>query len=100
MEITAIHHPIAERELQHSDGHIIRVIIGQPEPFPDGQDFYCPFHIIGLAGDKIRRAGGVDAVQALMLAKDMIGAVLYASAEFKAGQLTWNDEPELGFPTP
>src|SRR5262249_52380628 len=60
MEITSIDHPIAERELQHSDGHTIRVIIGRPEPFPDGKDFFCPFQIIGLRGDKIRRAGGVD----------------------------------------
>ncbi len=98
MEITAIRHPIAERELELGNGRVVRVIIGHPEPFPDGRDFFCSFHIIGLARDKIRRAGGTDSVQALVLALDMIGATLHASAEYKASQLTWNGESYLGFP--
>ena len=103
MELTAIHHPIAERELQHSDGRIIRVVIGRPEPFPGDESFFCPFRIIGLAGDKVRYAGGTDAVQALTLAQRMIGALLYTSDAYRAGQLTWEGGSvygDLGFPVP
>ena len=47
-------------------------------------------------------AGGMDAVQAIQLAMDMIGVRLYTSSKAKAGKLRWlsDDDTDLGFPVP
>ncbi len=64
---------IAERILE-VPGHPnldIRVKIGQPRPFPDDpeeKDFYCPYQITGIGSEKVRYMGGMDSMQALMLA--------------------------------
>ncbi len=64
---------IAERILE-VPGHPnldIRVKIGQPRPFPDDpeeKDFYCPYQITGIDDEKVRYMGGMDSMQALMLA--------------------------------
>lgn len=89
---------IAQRELSLSTKAIVTVVIGKPEPFPDGNGCYCPYQIIGLGDQKVRYAGGEDAAQALMLTLQTIGAVLYASHEAKSGLLTWNGGTDLGFP--
>ena len=89
---------IAQRELSLSTKAIVTVVIGKPEPFPDGNGCYCPYQIIGLGDQKVRYAGGEDTAQALMLTLQTIGAVLYASHEAKSGLLTWNGGTDLGFP--
>ena len=80
----------------------IKVRIGRPKRFPDGEDYFCPYQIIGMGNEKVRHAAGVDAVQALVLALERIGAELYTSDEAKAGKLAWLDDNEknLGFPVP
>jgi len=89
---------IAERELDTSDGRTVKVLIGQPQPFPEGSSYYCPIQITGIGKDMVMRAGGVDSVQALLLALKMIGARLYTSDEGRAGTLTWLERRNLGFP--
>jgi len=42
---------------------------------------------------------GQDSMQAVVLALQNIGAILYTSDEFKAGQLSWLGQRHLGFPT-
>jgi len=86
--------------LKSADGERpVTVRIGMPQLFDDGHDYFCPFEIDGLGANKVLRAGGIDAVQALQLAMTMIGMTIYASEEAAAGQLQWLDEyGDLGFP--
>jgi hypothetical protein len=41
---------------------------------------------------------GADAIQAMYLAMQMIGTLLYASEHHAAGRLTWSDGGGYGFP--
>lgn len=100
MKLTSVGVVIAQRELSLAQKAKISVYIGKPELFPDGNGHYCPYQIIGLGDHKVRYAGGEDAVQALTLALKSVGALLYTSAEGKAGLLRWNDSGDLGFPVP
>jgi hypothetical protein len=92
---------IATRELQ-VNGKKVTVVIGRPEKFPDGQDYFCPYQILGMGDEKVSYAGGVDAVQSLQLALKKIGTDLYTSTEYRTKQLCWDgsDSGELGFPVP
>lgn len=101
MKLTLVGVVIARRELALDGDKTVTVEIGKPEEFPGGGGYYCPFKISGMLGDKVRHAGGVDEVQALHLALQMIGAVLSASDEAKDGVLRWVGNPEdpaCGFP--
>lgn len=91
---------IATRELSLSPGKIITVLIGKPEKFPDTDDYYCPYQILGFGSQRVRYAGGSDAVQALELTLKMIGTDLYTSKEAQAGELSWHGGRNLGFPVP
>jgi hypothetical protein len=90
------------RELNGADGTVITVLIGKPQPFPDGADYFCPWQIVGAGSEKVHRAGGVDSVQAVILALQMIGATLMnAEAMFgHAFASTVFDPPTFGFPVP
>ena len=83
-------------------GKTVTVLVGKPEKFPDAEDYYCPYQILGLGNERVRRAGGVDAVQALELALKMIGTDLYTSKESQSGELSWSGgkKGDLGFPVP
>lgn len=89
---------IAERELELADGRTVQVVIGQPQLFPEGGSFYCPIRITGIGKEKIMRVGGVDSVQALVLALHAISANLYTSDEARAGTLTWLGRRNFGLP--
>lgn len=94
---------IAERQLERRDAqgveHEVKVLIGQPQPDPTpGGDWYCPFQILGLADDNVKAAFGVDAVQALTLCLQMIGAQLAHYRNIQGQKLTWLDQDSLGFP--
>ena len=84
------------------NGKEVAVMIGRPEKFPDGEDYYCPYQIVGMGGGQVRYAGGIDAVQALQLAIQMIGADLYSSQDARSGKLSWHagSPGDLGFPVP
>ncbi len=99
MKIDSIGEKIATREfeLSGSAGKII-VEIGKPEPFEGGADYYCPYQIIGLAGNRVRYGAGIDGVQALIHALHNIGARLYSSTEHREGRLTWFGKRNLGIP--
>jgi hypothetical protein len=46
-------------------------------------------------------AGGEDAIQALLVALNLVGTELYCSAEHEAGQLDWPEGSSgYGFPVP
>ena len=99
MKIDKLGQIIATRELELA-GTKRRVLVrfGRPKRFPDGQDYYCPYQIVGLGRDRVFYGAGVDSLQALVHALHNIGADLYTSNEAKAGQLTWLDDRNFGIP--
>jgi hypothetical protein len=101
MHLKAVGIEIATRMLD-LDGKQVTVVIGKPEKFPEGEDYYCPYQIVGMGDGQVRYAGGIDAVQALQLALQMIGVDLYTSQDARSGRLSWHagSPGELGFPVP
>jgi Domain of unknown function (DUF6968) len=77
MEINDLGDVIAVRELFLVENRRpVFVKLGKPRQFPDSSDYYVPFQITGAGSEKIRYAGGVDAIQALQLVMKMIGIYL------------------------
>jgi hypothetical protein len=93
---------IATRELTLDQSRKITILIGKPQPTPEGIDWYCPFEKLGIGSGRIKHAMGVDAMQALVLVLQMVGTELYTSGEYKAGRLEWDCgvNGDLGFPVP
>ena len=93
---------IATRDLVLRDqARAINILVRIYAPEKAKVDWICRFDIRWPEG-KIERWGtGVDAVQSLLFALQMIGAELYASSEHKSGRLEWL-EPDrgYGFPVP
>jgi hypothetical protein len=73
----------------------VRVRLGTPQPFPDAAygDYYCPYQIVGVGSEKVRYAGGVDAVQALELALHNLPTELDALRQDNPG-LGWANAPD------
>ncbi|HWB82995.1 MAG TPA: hypothetical protein VG675_02560 [Bryobacteraceae bacterium] len=100
MKIDSLGDVIAERLLRcgKAEGRVQRVVIslGRPLQFPDSQDFFCPYQIVGIGDEKVRYAGGVDSLQAIQLAIDLIAAELSSAEEdlsWEAGEVVG----DLGF---
>jgi hypothetical protein len=79
----------------------VKVILGAPY-LKTAPDFYvCEYHIEGIRTRPFY-AGGVDAMQALLLALFTIGAELHAQRELWRRKVWWRDEndpnEDLGFP--
>ena len=93
---------IATRDLVLRDqARAINILVRISAPEKAKVDWICRFDI-GWPEGKIERWGtGVDAVQSLLFALQMIGAELDASSEHKSGRLEWL-EPDrgYGFPVP
>lgn len=95
---------IAERELLLSKGgsgaRTVIVKLGMPRQFPDGTGYYAPFQVTGVGSEKVRYAGGIDAIQAIQLAMKMVGAYVSALTN-EGGDLRWEggDNGDLGFPS-
>jgi len=92
--------PIARREYTFSAAERVTPVvvqIGKPAPFPDPPyhgDWYCPWSVQGPDGLRELYAGGVDALQALVLAISGLRADLRSIA--RKGKLTWHDDEGLG----
>jgi hypothetical protein len=90
---------IASREFacegSQSNGTIV-VRIGRPAPFPDTPDgdWYCPYIIDGMGEHREHFMGGVDALQALLLAISAVRVELTSIAE--ATTVRWLDSDDLG----
>jgi len=93
---------IARRMLTLREGGGIRhfpIVIHAPEE--SGGDWICRFSIEWPNGKAERWGAGVDAVQALLSAQQMIGAEIYTSRYHKAGSLQWLQPGRgYGFPVP
>lgn len=86
---------VLTRLLEHGN-QTVSVQVGRPVPFDEqGTDCYVPFRIEGLGSDPMHfAAGGVDGVQAMLLALTMIGDTLA-----REEGLTLYGDTHLGFPT-
>lgn len=103
MKITELGDVIAMRKLRIKDEPTreVVVMIGKPQPFPDSDDYYCPYKIAGIGQEVIRYAGGVDAVQAMEEVIRVLPAELSALLQKHPG-LRWEDGPagDFGFRGP
>lgn len=88
---------IATRTLRLSKGGAVSISIHAPEK--SSVDWICRFEIGWPEGKAERWGGGVDAMQALISALQMIGAELIASEQHKSGELVWlSPNRGYGFP--
>jgi hypothetical protein len=88
-------------KLRRTDGEIeIPVRIFAPQA-ASTKTWFCHYQIDWPEGESTSRAGGVDSVQALYLAMQMIGSEIYTSSYHKSGKL-YLDAPGsgYGFPVP
>jgi uncharacterized protein DUF6968 len=93
---------IATRVLKVSvEGGTVEVSIRIFAPEPAEVDWSCRFEIDWPDEKLTRNAVGIDAVQALLLALQMIGAQIYASDHHESGRLIWHEPGRgYGFPVP
>jgi len=94
---------IATREFQvEGNDKVIKVLIGKPRKTKSGEDYYCPYQIVGTGKEEVKRTFGVDAIQSLQLVMKMVGAEIYTSSEAKNGILKWDggEKGDFGFPVP
>jgi hypothetical protein len=81
----------------------IVVRLGKPQVFTEGNpDYFCPFQILGLGGNEVRFAAGVDPFQALQLVLIKIAIDLHIGYRRKFGQaFYWLEKGDnLGFAEP
>jgi uncharacterized protein DUF6968 len=72
--------------------HAVVVQIGRPEPLPDGRNHSCAFRVLGLGSGAVQHVGGVDSLQALQLAIDVLTAYLHYLNASVSGRLRWKDD--------
>lgn len=83
------------------DGAETAVGIRIDRPERQDQAWVCRYEIDWPEGPRTFHAVGRDAVQALVLALQMIGAEIYTSAHHREGRLrAYDDEAGYGFPVP
>jgi hypothetical protein len=90
---------IAQRVLNLDGSPTVRVAIDAPKEGAQ-KEWVCGFAIHGLQSDIRSSVGGYDAIQAVQLAMQTVGVILYVSPEYEAGRLLWEDDRDLGFPLP
>lgn len=103
IKLSNVGNVIATRELLLDNSKKVLVLIGKPQPIPDGPDWFCPYQTQGIGSGRVFYGAGVDEVQALIHALSMVGAELYTCEEYKDGRLTWGSgaaRGDLGFPVP
>lgn len=87
--------PFVERTI-NVDGQNVGCRFFQPEP--DGSSFFCRYEIDWPEGVLSRRAGGVDEVQAMLLAMQLAHTDLLSAREKDGRTVSSLDERSLGFP--
>jgi hypothetical protein len=106
LKLESVGEVIATRELTLDETQKVTILIGKPQVLPndkDWEDWRCPYQKLGLGHGHVKCGYGVDPVQALFQALQMIGAELYCSEEYEAGRLRWDcgaTKGDLGFPVP
>lgn len=88
---------IARREFD-CDAEKVLLEIGTPYPVDEGKNWFCPYRITGLGFGRVKRAGGVDSLQAIYLAMQTAATDLYCSDAARKKTLKWLDQRNLGLP--
>jgi len=93
---------IARRSLNLRQGQTdIEVMVRLYQPEPDGDAWTTRFEIDWPEGPRRGAATGLDSLQSLLLALQMIGSEIYTSNYHKAGALAWHEPGQgYGFPVP
>ena len=87
-------------KLKSSEG-FVDVVVEVFWPEQHEQSWFSDWKIVWPDRDRSGSAGGVDAIQALLCAFNIIGTEIYCSAEHQAGLLCWGDDSAgYGFPVP
>lgn len=94
---------IAERVLTllHDDGNTTQVFVrlGKAQASPEGDEYYCPFQIVGVGDEKVRQIFGIDAFQALQLTLRAISFKLhYHRRQSNLVLYCWEQGDDMGFP--
>jgi hypothetical protein len=91
---------IAERILKLNDrNRSVDVAVRIFAPEREKKSWACRYEIAWPDGSRVAVASGFDAVQALFLALQMIGAEIYTSDHHKEGRLMWTQAGSgYGFP--
>jgi hypothetical protein len=72
----------------------VRVRLGRPRPWPKSlnSDWMCTYQVLGLGDDRVKRAIGVDGLQALLLAAHVLPAEVAARAKNEGGACRWTPD--------
>ena len=89
--------PFVERSFTVG-GHDVSCRFFRPEP--DGLSFRCSFEIAWPEGAKTKSMGGVDEVQALLLAMGIAHTDLLSARENHGREVLFLDQPNLDLPFP
>jgi hypothetical protein len=88
-----------ERIYRTNADKIVTVRVGIPIRIENtANDWACAYQIDGLGDGRIRKAFGVDSIQAMILALTYVSTSLYTSEEYKHGNLAWDGGRDLGLP--
>lgn len=94
---------IATRVLTVDDDPGLEIVIslGQPRKADTEQgDYVCPYQVTGVGSAKVRYAVGMDTLQAIQFAIEMIGADVSSINRKLGGKLSWLEPgyKDLGLP--
>jgi hypothetical protein len=89
--------PFVERTV-NVDGQDVSCRFFRPEP--DGFSFRCRVEIDWPEGVRSKSMGGVDEVQALLLAMQIVHTDLLAARENDGRKVSWLNDRSLGLPIP
>lgn len=91
---------IASRNVNavHPDGRVapLSIQLGTARYDAGMSAWACPCRIVGFDGDRVRRMFGVDSLQAVVIATDMLRRLLSAAAVEHGWTFTWDTTPDLG----
>lgn len=90
-----LHDVIAQRTFT-VDGQELRCRFFRP--IEDGGSFFCRYEMDWPEHQRSRRAGGVDEVQAILLAMQLAHTELLAARENDRRNVTWLNDRSLGLP--
>lgn len=76
----------------------IDILLGRPRPFPDSDDYYCTYQVLGIGDEKVRYSAGADGIQALQAAMSLIAADLRITHRDLLPHLKWMGNDSIGFP--
>lgn len=93
---------VGTRTIINAGGGVVEIALHAPKVDEHGS-YYCEFSLNGLSWTgKVRRAYGIDGLQALYLALQSVGSDLDALQQVEGYDLKWIGETfpgDLGFPS-